>query len=111
MKQTKANNFYEVAEQLSGIIDYKGKENSSETGYEKRKQQIEKLKKLPLEQREKINIKLLEETNKILEKLGKDTEKWIKGEKPNTKTIDEYYKKIDELENGIKKLKKETKNV
>ena len=111
MKKTKANNFYEVAEQLSGIIDYEGKENSSKIGYEKRKQQIEQLKKLPLEQREKINIKLLEETNEILEKLEKDTEKWINGEKPDTKTIDEYYKKIDELENGVKKWKKEIKNV
>ena len=78
MKKTKVNNFYEVAEQLSGIIDYEGKENSSEIEYEKRKQRIEELKKLPKEQREKINFKLLEETNETLKNLEKDTEKWVK---------------------------------
>ena len=53
-------------------------EFSSEARYEKRKQQIEKLKKLPKEQREKINFKLLEETNETLKNLEKDTEKWVK---------------------------------
>ena len=72
MKITKANNFNEVVEQLSSVIDYKGKENSVETGYEKRKQQIEKLKKLSKDKREKINIKLLEETNETLTKLEKE---------------------------------------
>ena len=106
MKKTKANNFYEVAEQLSGIIDYEGKENSSEIGYEKRKQRIEELKKLPKEQREKINFKLLEETNETLKNLEKDTEKWVKEQKINDEALDKYYEKIEELENICKNEKK-----
>lgn len=106
MKKTKANNFYEVAEQLSGIIDYEGKENSSETGYEKRKQRIEELKKLPKEQREKINFKLLEETNETLKNLEKDTEKWVKEQKINDEALDKYYEKIEDLENICKNEKK-----
>ena len=58
---------------------------NNENDYEKRKQRIEELKKLPKEQREKINIKLLEETNETLTKLEKDTEKWIKGEEEENK--------------------------
>ena len=54
---------------------------NTENSYEKRKQQIEELKKLPKEQRDKINFKYLEETNETLRKLGKDMEKWVEEQK------------------------------
>ena len=79
--------------------------------WKKRNQQIENLKKLPKEQREKINIDLLTKISNTLEALEKDTKDWLDGKPIKIKHIDEYYNLIEDCATELKNEREKLENI